>query len=367
MRQAVEEVLEGRIHYFGPHTRRLEAKLAEVCGTPHALSVGSGSGALLLALHGCGVGPGDEVIMPANVYAAVPEAVLLVGATPVLADIDAATWNLSAEQAAQAMTPRTRALVVQHTYGQPVDMDPLLALASARGIRVIEDGAHALGAVYRGRRVGALGDVSVFAFSNKGISACGVGGAVTTREAGIADDMGLRRYHGRKGTYESLALGYNLRLTEMVAAVASCQLDCLAGWNERRRRNAEAYRRRLAEAGVPVRTQTELPDTRHVYLHFVVRTPDRDALRAHLADRGVETGVHYWPPSYLHAAFRARLPYRPGAFPIAEAQAAECLSLPCNPTVDERAVEYVVEQISDFYRARGDAGVGRPRAGREVQ
>jgi dTDP-4-amino-4,6-dideoxygalactose transaminase len=350
IRHAVLDVLEHRIHHFGPYCRSLEAKLAALCGVPHAVAAGSGSACILLALHGCDVQPGDVVVMPANIYAGVPEAALLLGAVPAFVDIDEATWNLSTELIPSSLWQRARAVVAQHTYGQPVEMDPLLHRARQYGVRVVEDGAHALGAHYKGRPVGGLGDVAIFAISNKGISACGVGGVATTRDDRIAEDMLLRRYHGRKGGYESEVLGYNFRLTEMVAAVASCQLDSLEEWNARRERNAAEYRRRLTEAELPVTMQAEQPGARHVYLHFVIRVKDRDALRRHLAEHGVTALIHYAPPAHLHRAFAERLSYHQGEFPIAETLSRECLSLPCNPNVGPAEIEYVADRIADFYR-----------------
>jgi dTDP-4-amino-4,6-dideoxygalactose transaminase len=347
--QAVQDVLHRRIHYFGPYTDALEAKLAALCGVPRAVCASSGSACLLLALHACGVRAGEDVVMPANVYAGVPEATILLGANPILVDVEAETANIDVDLVAAAVTPRTRSLVVQHTYGHAADMDPLRGLARARELRIIEDGAHALGGRYKGRPVGGLGDVGVFAFSNKGVSACGVGGAATAGDGALADEMQLRRYHGRRGTYETLAPGYNFRLTEMVAAVASCQLDLLGAWNERRRRNAAGYTRGLADAGVPVRTLRELPYAHHVYLHYVIRTEERDALRAYLGEHGVETRVHYPLPAHFHRGFKERMRYLPGQFPVAEALSRECLSLPCNPNIDELEIEYVVDKIKSFY------------------
>lgn len=350
IRRAVMDVLERRIHHFGPYCRSFETKLAAVCGVPYAVAAGSGSAAILLALHACGVQAGDAVLMPANVYAGVPEAALLLGAVPTFVDIDEATWNLSADLIPTSLWERARAVVAQHTYGQPVDMEPLLHRAREYGVRVIEDAAHALGGEYKGARVGGLGDVALFAVSNKGISACGVGGANTTRDDRIAEDITLRRYHGRRDGYESERLGYNFRLTEMVAAVASCQLDSLEEWNAQRARNAAEYRRRLTEAELPVTMQAELPGARHAHLHFVIRVKDRDALRRHVTGQGIDARVHYAPPAHLHRAFVERLPYREGEFPVAETLSRECLSLPCTPNVGPAEIEYVVDRIADFYR-----------------
>jgi len=350
--RAVQDVLERRIHYFGPYTEALEAKLAALCGVPRAVSASSGSACLLLALHACGVQAGEEVVMPANVYGGVPEAALLLGAKPVLVDVVAETANLDVDRVAASLTPRTHTLVVQHTHGHAADMDPLLDLARSRGLQIVEDGAHALGGRYKGRPVGGLGDVGVFAFSNKGVSACGVGGAATAGNDALADEMELRRYHGRRGTYETLTLGYNFRLTEMVAAVAASQLDLLEAWNERRRQNALGYTRRFAGAEVPLKVPRELPYAHHVYLHYVVRAAERDVLRGYLRGQGVETRVHYTLPAHFHRAFKGGMPYLPGQFPVAEALCRESLSLPCNPNVGEAEIGYVVERVKAFYARR---------------
>jgi len=362
MQRAVADVLRRRIHYFGPHTEALETKLAALSGTKRAVAASSGSACLLLGLHACGVRGGDEVIMPANIYAGVPEAALQLGATPVLVDIDPRTYNIAVDQVEAALSPRTRAIAVQHSYGHSVDMDPLRRLAEPRGVRILEDAAHALGGRYQGRPTGGLGDVGVFAFSNKGISACGVGGAATAADERLAQDLVDRRYHGRRDGYESHVLGYNFRLTEMVAAVASCQLDLLPAWNAQRRRNADDYTRRLGDAGVPLGLPVELPYAGHTFLHYVVRLDTRDALMEHLRDRGVTTSVHYPVPVHRHHAFAGRLPYREGQFPAAEAACREILSLPCHPAVGEAEVEYVVAGITEFYRGRrheGRSGEGR--------
>ncbi|HLY20893.1 MAG TPA: DegT/DnrJ/EryC1/StrS family aminotransferase [bacterium] len=362
MQRVVADVLRRRIHYFGPYTEALETKLAALSGARRAVAASSGSACLLLGLHACGVRMGDEVIMPANIYAGVPEAALQLGATPVLVDIDPRTYNIAVDQVEAALSPRTRAIAVQHSYGHAVDMDPLRRLAEPRGVRILEDAAHALGGRYKDRPTGALGDVGVFAFSNKGISACGVGGAATAADERLAQDLVDRRYHGRRDGYETHVLGYNFRLTEMVAAVASCQLDQLPAWNAQRRRNADDYTRRLDDAGVPLGLPVELPYAGHTFLHYVVRLDARDALMDHLRVGGVTTSVHYPVPVHRHEAFTGRLPYREGQFPAAEAACREILSLPCHPAVGEAEIEYVVAGIAEFYRGhrqKGRSGEGR--------
>jgi dTDP-4-amino-4,6-dideoxygalactose transaminase len=346
----VAEVLEARIHYLGARTQSLEEKLARLCGVAYVSVVGSGSAAVLLALHACAVDRDDEIVMPANIYGGVPEAALLLGARPVFVDVEDDTANIDVSRIEDAITPRTRAIAVQHTYGHPADMAPVLEIAGRRGLRVIEDAAHALGGAYAGQPVGGIGDVGVFAFSNKGISACGPGGAVVTRHESLAEDVRARRYHGRIGSYETRVLGYNFRLAEMVAAVAAWQMDFLEGWNAHRRENAARYSQTLATAAMPVRPQGLRPYAHHTYLHYVVRAGDRDRLRRHLAAAGIDARVHYEWPAHLHRGFAGRLAYRSGDFPVAEAICRECLSLPAHPGVGPAEVDEIVERIRTFYR-----------------
>ncbi len=353
MLRAVHDVMRRRIHYFGPYTDALEAKLAALSGTARAVACTSGSSAILIGLHACGVRAGDEVVMPANIYGGVPEAALQLGAMPVLVDVEPETDNIDVDQVEAALTPRTRAIAVQHCYGHAVDMDPLCALAKRRGVRILEDAAHTLGGRYKDRPTGGLGDVGVFAFSNKGISATGVGGAATTNDPGLAQDLVDRRYHGRRGGYEIHALGYNFRLTEMVAAVASCQLDQLPAWNAERRRSAADYTRRFRDLGLPLGLPVERPYAAHTWLHYVVRLKERDALSEHLQGCGVTTAVHYPVPVHLQAGLAERLPYREGQFPRSEAACRQILSLPCHPAVGEAEVEYVTAAIAEFFAGRG--------------
>jgi dTDP-4-amino-4,6-dideoxygalactose transaminase len=327
-------------HYFGPRTAALERGMAALCQVQHAVAVGSGSAGLRLAIQACALRTGDEVIMPANVYPAVPEAVLLFGGIPVMVDVEEDTGNIDTRRAISAVTPRTRALVVQHTFGHPADMDPLADLGRRFGLRTIEDAAHALGARYRGRPVGGLGDMAVFAFSNKGISACGVGGAVVTGEDGLAEDIVRNRFLGRRGQFS---------LTELVAEVASFQLGLLEGWNLRRRANASRYLQRLSALDLPVRPQAVRPYAHHSYLHAAIRVRDRPSLMRHLARRGVDARAHYYAPAYLRRAFRDRMPYRRGDFPITEALWKESLSLPAHPGIGETEVDYVVDEIARFF------------------
>lgn len=352
MKSAMMEVAESHVHFRGKWTNQLEAKMARLCGVSHAVAANSGSGCMLLATHALGFGPGDEVIMPANAYAPIVESVFFVGARPVLVDIDPDTANIDADHISPAISEKTRGLVVQHNYGHVVDMAPILEIAGRRQFLILEDAAHTMGTRYRDRPTGGLGDIGVFGFSNKGISPCGVGGIATTSNEKMAEDMRLRCNHGRSPSGESLLLGYNFKLTELTAALASVQLDTLADWNARRRENAQLYSRLLSETSLPLLLPVEKDYAHHVYLHYVVRVHDaalRDPLREHLLAQGIETSVHYPFPVHTQKAFAERLPYRRGEFPVAEQWSERCISLPCNPGVGEDGIERTVAGIKSFF------------------
>jgi len=352
MKSALLEVAESHVHFRGKWTARLEAKMARLCGVSRAVAANSGSSCMLLATYALGFGPGDEVIMPANAYAPIVESVLFVGASPVLVDIDPDTANIGIDRILPAITGKTRGIALQHNYGHAVDMDPILELAGRRQYRILEDAAHTMGGRYRDRPTGGLGDIGVFGFSNKGISPCGVGGIATTSNQAMADEMRLRCNHGRSPSGESLLLGYNFKLTELTAAVATVQLDLLEEWNRRRRENARLYTRLLGEADLPLLLPVERDYTRHTYLHYVIRVRDaalRGPLREHLLDHGIETTVHYPYAVHTQKAFAERLPYRRGEFPVAEEWSERCISLPCNPGVGEGDVARTVDEIKSFF------------------
>jgi dTDP-3-amino-3,4,6-trideoxy-alpha-D-glucose transaminase len=339
--EGLPEGVDAEAHHFGPRTAALERDMAALCGVSRAIAVASGRAGLRLALGACALQAGDEVIMPANVFPAVLDAVLLLGGTPVLVDVEEDTGNIDTARASLAVTPRTRAMVVQHTFGHPVDMDPLLDLRRRFDFRILEDAAHALGARYRGRPVGGLGDIAVFAFSNKGISGCGAGGTVVTSEDTLADNIVQSRFRGRRD---------ELSLTEFVAEVASFQLGLLENWNLRRRTNASRYLERLAGLDLPIRPQAVRPYAHHAYLHVAIRLRDRNALRLHLARRGIDARVQYYTPAYLGRTIRNSVPYRLGDFPLAEALWKESLSLPAHPGLREAEIDYVVDEIAAFFR-----------------
>jgi dTDP-4-amino-4,6-dideoxygalactose transaminase len=351
----IAEVLDGMQLYQGRYVKELEERFAAYCGTRYAVGVGSGTEALMLALWASGIGPGDEVIVPSLTFIATPAAVAFLGARPVFVDVDPETCTMDARQAEAAVTPRTKAIVPVHLYGQTADMELIIALARRRGLPVIEDACQAVGAEYGGRRAGSLGDAAAFSFVfTKNLKAYGDAGMVTTDDEALARRIAMLRDHGRADKYAHPVLGLNCRLDEIQAAIVCLKMDYIEGWTEGRRRNAAFYNRALAGSGLGL--PYERAGGRHVYHQYVVRSPGRDALARHLSERGVATGVHYPLPCHLQEWC---LPYGdgPGSLPVSEALSREVLSLPVYPelTADqrERVASAVMESCASEGRPAG--------------
>jgi len=340
---AIQGVLDGTRFILGPEVRGFEQEFAEYVGAAHAIGVSSGTDALHLALRACGVKPGDEVIMPAHTFIATAEAVVMAGATPVFADIDRRTYNLDPAALQASITPKARAVIAVHLYGQPADLDPIQQVASRHGLIVIEDAAQAHGACYRGRNVGTLADAACFSFyPTKNLGAYGDAGAVTTNDEAIAERIRMLRDHGRRDKYEHLLEGYGNRLDELQAAVLRVKLRHLAVWTKRRRELADAYRGRLTAAGIEPPFVPEWAEP--VWHLFAVRVAGRAEVRRAMQAAGVETGVHYPTPLHLQPAF-ARLRYARGSLPVAERAADEVLSLPLYPELSLEAVSQIVSVL----------------------
>jgi dTDP-4-amino-4,6-dideoxygalactose transaminase len=326
---AVSRVMASGQFVLGPEVTAFEEEFAAYCDVDHAIGVGNGLDALRLILLGYGVGPGDEVIVPSNTFIATWLAVSQTVATPVPVEPDADTHNVTAEAVEAAITPSTRAIVPVHLYGQPADMDDLVALGRDRGIPVVEDAAQAQGAWYQGRRAGGLADAAGFSFyPGKNLGAMGDAGAITTGDASLADRIRMLRNYGSKAKYHHDLPGTNSRLDSMQAAVLRPKLRRLDEWNERRRAVATLYLEQLAEVEdltLPVVADFADP----VWHLFVVRHPQRDALQERLADAGVDTIIHYPIPPHLSGAYAAG--FEAGSLPVAEQLAAEVLSLPIGP------------------------------------
>ena len=331
---------------LGEQVAAFEREFAAYCGARHGVGVGSGTEAIHLALLACGIGAGAEVITVPNTAVATVAAIEQTGARPVFVDVDFQRRTLDPQLLEAAITPRTRAILPVHLYGLPADLNPILAIARARGLRVIEDCAQAHGALYHGRRVGSLGDLGSFSFyPTKNLGAYGDGGFITTNDDALAERLRLLRTYGWGERDYSVIKGLNSRLDELQASVLRVKLRYLDAWNARRRKLAALYCESLCDSGVSI--PSEPPGIQSVYHLYVISTPGRDALRAHLKARGVETLVHYPAPIHLQEAY-AGMGYAAGSFPIAERLAREVLSLPLYPEMDERVVGTTAAAIKEF-------------------
>lgn len=338
-------------YILGKEAEAFEAEFAAYCGARHCVGVGNGLDALHLIVRACGIGPGDEVIVPGNTYIASWLAITHAGATPVPVEPVEATHNLDPDRVEAAITPKTRAIMAVHLYGQPADMDPILAIARARGLKVIEDCAQAHGARYKGRPVGTLGDAAGYSFyPGKNLGALGDGGAVITNDAALADRIRELRNYGSRVKYQHDVVGYNSRLDELQAALLRVKLRHLDTWNGRRREAAAFYMKELAN--LPGLVLPSVPAWAEPVWHlFVVRTTDRKRLQAALGERGIGTMVHYPVPPHLQPAYR-ELGIAAGRLPISERLAGEVLSLPMGPHLDAASRAGVVEAVRAAHAGR---------------
>lgn len=344
--EAFLRVMDSGRYILGPELEAFEREFADYCGARHCVGVGTGLDALSLILQGYGIGPGDEVIVPANTFIATWLAVSRAGARPVPVEPDPSTFNLDSERVADAVTARTRAIIAVHLYGLPADMEPLREIARRHGLRVIEDAAQAHGARYRGRRTGTLGDAAGFSFYPvKNLGAFGDGGAIVTDDSELARRVAMLRNYGSSHRYEHALQGVNSRLDELQAALLRVKLRRLDEWNARRRAAARLYRDLLAD--LPVALPAEPPGMEHAWHLFVIRVRDRDLLQAHLERRGIETLVHYPVPPHLQRAYQG-LGLKSGAFPLTEAIHREALSLPLGPHLCEEAARHVASGIAEW-------------------
>lgn len=332
---------------MGKELEAFEAEFAEYCETGHAVGLSSGTEAIVLALRALGIGAGDEVIVPTNSFIATAEAVSLAGATPRLVDVDPDTHLIDAGIVEAALNDRVRCVIPVHLFGSTVDMDPILELCRPRGIAVIEDTAQAHGARYHGRRVGTLGDVGCYSFyPTKNLGAWGDGGAITTADASLAERVRLLRSHGEQPRYHHRLVGTTARLDALQAAILRVKLRRLDSWNDRRRELGMGLRAGLQGRYVePVAPAFEGAD--HVYHLFVVRTPARDALRAHLEQAGIASAVHYPFPIHRTEAY-AHLGLGPGSLPVAEALAGQICSLPMWPGMSDEELGRLILAVREF-------------------
>jgi dTDP-4-amino-4,6-dideoxygalactose transaminase len=345
---ALARVLGHAGFILGAEVKAFEDAFAAYVGAQGAVGVASGTAALRLALAACGIGPGDEVITTAHTFMATAEAVSLAGATPVFVDVDPATFTLDPLKVEAAVTPRTKAILPVHLYGRPAAMGPLLEIAKARGLRVVEDAAQAHGAGIGGRRCGSIGDLACFSFyPGKNLGAYGDAGAVTGNDRLLLDRVRKLRDHGRSSKYEHDEIGFAERLDALQAAVLAAKLPHLEAWTEARRRIARRYSELLA--GLPLVLPSEPPDGRHVFHLYVVRSPKRGALLDHLKARGIGAGVHYPVPLHRQPAY-LKLGSGRVSLPETERAAAEVLSLPLYPELDDVRVRAVADAVGSFFR-----------------
>lgn len=347
--EACRRVMDSGRYVMGPELEAFEAEFAEYSEVKHCIGVGNGLEALHLLLRAYGIGPGDEVIVPSNTFIATWLAVSQCGAAPVPVEPDVNRHNIDPALIGNAITPRTRAIIPVHLYGQPADMDPINEIAAQHGLIVIEDAAQAQGARYKGRRTGSLGHAAGTSFyPGKNLGALGDGGAVLTSDEAIADKVRQFRNYGSKIKYQHDLAGYNSRLDEMQAAFLRVKLAVLDDWNAKRREIADRYASMLAAANLVLPLVPE--DVESVWHLYVIRSKQRDALKAHLQKQGISTVIHYSIPPHRQACYKD---YASLALPVAEMLAGEVLSLPMFSALTAAEVEYIGGTLAEFSNNNG--------------
>lgn len=346
---AIARTLDQCSFCLGPDVTQFEKDFARYIGGEHCIAFNSGTSALHVAMLLLNVGPGDEVITTPHTFVATSWAISYVGARPVYVDIDDATFNLDPNLVEQAITPRTKALLPVHLYGHPADLDPLLAIARKHNLPLVEDTAQAHGARYKEKIVGTFGVMSCFSFyPGKNLGACGEGGALVTNDASLAARARALREHGSTQRYYHDEIGYNYRMEGIQGAVLGVKLKHLDDWTRERRRVAHRYHELLA--GTPLQLPREAVFAQSVYHLYVVRHPRRDDLKKHLEANRVGCALHYPLPLHLQKCY-AWLGHQPGAFPVSEKAARECLSLPVFPEMTDAQIQRVAEVVKDFFAA----------------
>jgi dTDP-4-amino-4,6-dideoxygalactose transaminase len=360
VKSAIDEVLKSQQFILGQKVELLEQAIAQYCQTPYAIGVASGSDALLLSLMALGIGPGDEVLIPPFTFFATAGAVSRVGTTPVFVDIDPTTYNIDPSQIEKKITPRTKAMIPVHLFGQCADMDPLLKIAKEKKIFVIEDAAQALGSEYKpnlskGRRAGEMGDLGCFSFyPTKNLGAFGDAGMVVTNDPQLAEKVRLLRAHGSKPKYYHKWIGINSRLDTLQAAILLVKFKYLEGWTLERQKRATRYSVLFDDllSSVPgLQLPTIQYENRHIFNQYVIRVPERDRLRKFLTEAGIGTDIYYPLPLHLQECY-AFLKHKQGDFPVSERAAQETLALPIYPELTEEQQTLVVDRIRAFYRKK---------------
>ncbi len=344
---AVLEVLASQSFILGPFVESFEQKIAKYCSVRYAIGVSSGTDAILLALMACGVKNGDEVITTPFTFFATAGSIVRLGAVPVFVDIDPDTYNIDVNKIAPAVNKKTKAILPVHLYGQCADMDAILEVARANGLMVIEDAAQAIGAVYKGKNAGSMGDMGCFSFyPTKNLGGYGDGGLVTTNNAELAEFIKILRVHGSKPKYYHSYIGVNGRLDAIQAAVLSVKLKYLNEWSEKRRFIASYYHEHLKR--LPIRLPKIGSHNTHIFHQYVIATPRRDTLMEYLKQQGIETAVYYPVPLHLQKCFDY-LGYKRTDLPESEKASNETLALPIYPEITQKEQDYVIGHIKNFF------------------
>jgi dTDP-4-amino-4,6-dideoxygalactose transaminase len=345
--QALQQVMENTAFAGGPFVAQFEKEFAEFCGSEYAIGVGSGTDALWLSMLALGVGDGDEVITAPDTFIATAEAISFCGAKPVFVDVDEKTYNMDPSLIEAAITPKTKAIIPVHLFGQMADMDPVINLARKHGLYVIEDACQAHGAMYKERKAGTIGDAGCFSFyPGKNLGAYGEAGAVITNNRMLAEKIRMLRDHGQEKKYYHGVIGWNARMDGFQGAVLSVKLKYLEDWNRARRNNGHNYSQLLGNVnGIII--PAEIDQKRHVYHIYAIRVKNRDSFMDSLAEKEINCGIHYPIPIHLQSAYQS-LGYKKGDFPVAEKCAEEFVSLPMYPELSLEQIEYVAGEVKNL-------------------
>jgi dTDP-4-amino-4,6-dideoxygalactose transaminase len=352
--EVILDVVRGGQFILGENVTNIEKEIADLCGAEYAIGVANCSDALYLALLACGVGPGDEVITTPFTFFATAGAIAHTGATPVFCDIDPETFNIDPWKIEDAITERTKAILPVHLYGQAADMDPINSVAKKHNLYVIEDAAQAIGAKYKGRPVGSLGDIACFSFfPTKNLGAFGDGGMLTTNNPELEERIRMLRVHGSRKKYHHEILGCNSRLDALQAAILSVKVKYLGDWTDARRSLAEGYKEKLSVARDAITHPVVMEGAYHVYHQYTIRVPNRDAVQEELKSRGIASTVYYPLSLHLQPVFKD-LGYKLGDFPESEKATEEALSLPMFPELKPSEQDCVVEELCDILKSYAD-------------
>ncbi len=352
-----QRVLEKSSFILGPEIKNFEDAFAAYLGADHCITVNNGTTALHLVLAALGIGPGDEVITVPNTFIATAEAISAVGATPVFVDVDAVSFTMDPAQVEKAITPRTKAILPVHLYGQCADLDALMAIADRHHLPLIEDACQAHGSEYKGRKAGTIGLAGCFSFyPGKNLGALGEGGAITTNDVALAQKLRMLRDHGSLRKYEHSLAGFNFRLEGLQGGLLAVKLPHLDSWNNERRNVAALYNEMLRDANVTL--PVEMPYGKNVYHLYIVQIENRDEVKTQLANAGIDTGLHYPVPLHLQDAYK-QLGYKKGDFPVSEKLSQQILSLPMYPGLSAEAVDHVATTLTEAVKCQAATASAR--------